>query len=100
MKISSRGKVWIFLSDKTVWHFVTLSKASEARLVKSSKKQRRGWGSIPIIVTIGKTTWKTSVFPHKRSGGFIFPIKAKVRKAEGVEIGKTVSFIIEFDAFR
>lgn len=100
MQITSRAKVWIFTSDKTAWHFVTLSKASEEKLVKSSKKQRRGWGSIPVLVEIGKSSWKTSVFPNKSSGGFILPIKAKVRKAEEIENGDMISFTIEFDAFR
>ncbi len=48
-----------------------------------------GWGSIPVIVTIGKTTWKTSLFPTKEVGYFL-PVKKAVAKAESLTVGKLV----------
>ena len=39
-----------------------------------------GWGVIPVHVQIGKTEWKTSLFP--KDGLYIVPIKASVREAE------------------
>ncbi|NQV89679.1 MAG: DUF1905 domain-containing protein [Parcubacteria group bacterium] len=100
MTHSTRAKVWLHASDKAAWHFVTLSNAVATKLEKEFKRPRRGWGSIPIQVTIGKSVWKTSIFPNKKSGGLILPIKSKVRKAEGVSAGDTVSFIVEVDRWR
>jgi len=49
-----------------------------------------GWGSIPVNVTIGKTTWRTSMFPIKKDNYFI-PIKKSVRVKESVAVGDTVT---------
>lgn len=49
-----------------------------------------GWGSIPIYVTIGKTTWKTSMFPLKNEGYFI-PVKKLVCKKENLKVGDLVT---------
>lgn len=49
-----------------------------------------GWGSIPVNVTLGKTTWKTSMFPLKNEGYFI-PIKKLVCKKEGLKVGDIVT---------
>lgn len=38
-------------------------------------------------VTIGRTTWQTSVFPNKKRGVFLRPVKAAVPKAEHLDIG-------------
>jgi len=48
-----------------------------------------GWGSIPVIATIGKTTWKTSLFPTKQIGYFL-PVKKAVAKKESLTVGKLV----------
>ena len=53
-----------------------------------SAKITYGWGVIPTTVTIGETTFKTSLFP--REGIYLVPIKVAVQKAEAVEIGQTV----------
>ena len=58
-------------------------------------KNRRGFGSVPVSVTIGETNWDTSIFPDSKSGTFILPVKAKVRKDEDIEAGETVEFEIE-----
>lgn len=52
-----------------------------------------GWGMIPVTVRIGKTKWKTSLWPKDDS--YIVPIKAIVRKAEMLEEGDTVTIQLE-----
>jgi hypothetical protein len=44
---------------------------------------------IPATVHIGKTTYKTSLWP--KDGGYIVPIKDKVRLGEGLVVGDTVT---------
>lgn len=47
-----------------------------------------GWGVIPAKVRIGGTEYTTSLFP--KNGGYLVPIKVKVQKAEGVNVGNMV----------
>lgn len=49
-----------------------------------------GWGSIPVMVAIGKTTWRTSIFPLKGADYFL-PIKKAVLKAEKLRVGDVVT---------
>lgn len=53
-----------------------------------------GWGSIPVYVTVGKSTWKTSLFPMKKKTYFV-PIKKLVCKKEGLTVGEKVAVKIE-----
>lgn len=66
------------------WHFVSLTKKQSEEIKKSFGKNVKGWGSIPVEVKTGKTTWETSIFPDKKSGTYLLPIKAKVRKIEDI----------------
>jgi len=38
---------------------------------------------IPVDVRIGKTEWKTSLFP--KDGRYIVPLKASIRQAENLD---------------
>lgn len=55
-----------------------------------------GWGMIPVRARIGGTMWTTSLFP--KDGGYIFPIKDKVRSAEGVQTGDPVTVFLTVNA--
>jgi hypothetical protein len=44
---------------------------------------------------LGKTSWKTSIFPDAKSGGYLLPLKAVVRKKENVAARDIVSFTLE-----
>jgi hypothetical protein len=90
------GKVWVYPGESANWHFFTIPKKESSELKEVYKGLTKGWGSLPVEVTIGKTTWKTSIFPDSKSGTFILPIKAQVRKKEKVYEGDacTVSFVI------
>ena len=51
-----------------------------------------GWGVIPCSVTLGNTTWTTSLIP--KDGLYLVPIKAAIRQAEGIELGSTVEVTV------
>ena len=52
-----------------------------------------GWGCIAVRARIGDTDFTTSLFP--KDGGYLVPVKALVRRAEGVEIGDRVRVRLE-----
>jgi hypothetical protein len=41
-------------------------------------------------VTVGSSTWRTSVFPSKQDATFVLPIKKAILKAESLAVGETV----------
>jgi hypothetical protein len=94
--------LWIWTTDKAPasWHFLTLEgEVAEAinalalmrRLEHGTK---RGWGMLKVTATIGETSWQTSIFPAKASGGWLLPVKAVVRKAEGLVAGDAVEVTV------
>ena len=52
-----------------------------------------GWGVIPVSVEIGHTEWTTSLFP--KEDRYLVPLKAVVRKAEGLAEGDEVRVRLE-----
>jgi hypothetical protein len=84
-----RANVWLY-PGMAGWHFVTLPKKQSAEIKSRFGMFRRGWGSLPIVATIGKTSWKTSIFPDRKSGAYLLPVKADVRKRENVVMGSRV----------
>ena len=58
--------------------------------------KQNGFGSVRVAVTIGSTTWKTSLFPSKE-GAYLLPIKAEVRKKERIAAGDAVPLTFELE---
>lgn len=77
------------------WHFVTLPKKQSDEIRVRFGSMKRGWGSLPVAVTIGKTSWKTSIFPDKRAGAYLLPLKAAVRAKEKIRDGDLITFLVE-----
>ena len=92
--ISITAKLWLWKEGKGSWHFVTVDKDSSDIIKDTWMWPRKGFGSIPVKVTIGTSTWKTSVFPQKE-GTFVLPIKKIVRDQEKLEVGDTTKIILE-----
>ena len=70
------------------WVFLTLPpEVSEE--IREVPRPPRGFGSVRVEVTVGGTTWRTSVFPDARSGCYVLPVKRAVRQAEDLEVGDT-----------
>lgn len=75
-------------------HFVTLSKPAAAKVRAQSLGPRRGLGAVGVKVTIGATSWKTSIVPDSKSRSYLLPIKAGVRRREDISAGDTVKVTI------
>jgi len=48
------------------------------------------FGSVRVAVTIGTTSWRTSIFPDSKTGTYLLPVKKEVRDAEKLQTGDDV----------
>jgi hypothetical protein len=80
------------------WHILTLPPevADELGGRADAGGLRQGFGSVKVKVTIGSSTWSTSVFPDAKRGTFVLPVKKPVRQAEGIEAGDRVKVALDF----
>lgn len=93
MKYALQAKVWLY-KGSGAWHFITIPKELSEKIQKKYKAKTRGWGSLRVQVSLGKSVWDTSIFPDKKSGTYLLPLKAIIRKKEEILEGETVSFSI------
>ena len=89
-----KSEVWLY-PGMAGWHFLSVPKKQSEEIKKMFGAMKRGWGSLPVVVTIGKTSWKTSIFPDKKAGGYLLPLKADVRKKEKISAGDKITFSLE-----
>ncbi|EON22606.1 MULTISPECIES: DUF1905 domain-containing protein [Nocardioides] len=69
-------------------HFLTLP-ADVAEDVAFEAGPRGGFGSVRVEVTVGRSTWRTSLFPDSKAGTFVLPMKKPVRLANDLHAGDT-----------
>jgi len=90
VQCSFTSELWLWdarASDS--WTFATVPVELSEELHEVAMPGR-GFGSIRVEVSIGKSTWQTSVFPDKQTGCYTLPIKAAIRRAESVSAGDCV----------
>lgn len=95
MEIQLRRRVEIYEGAKAAWHLVMLPKGLSQELKMLFAGMEGGFGSLPVEVTVGRTTWRTSIFPESKEGAFLLLIKAAVRKKENIQAGDLVSFTLK-----
>jgi Domain of unknown function (DUF1905) len=86
------AELWIWDARKEEgWTFVSVPpEESEEIDAYAASRPRAGFGSVRVSVTVGGSTWQTSVFPGG-DGRYALPIKKSVRRAEGIEAGDAVT---------
>lgn len=88
MDLEFSGEVW-FWRGPAPYHFVSVPEDESAEIQQASTFVTYGWGMIPVEVQIGTTRWTTSLWP--KDGGYVVPLKVAVRRAEGIDVGETVT---------
>ena len=92
MNLEFNGIIW-YWRGPAPYYFVTVPDQQSHNLKAISGFVTYGWGMIPARVQIGKTQWKTSLFP--KNGGYVVPIKDSVREKEALEAGDEVTIQLE-----
>jgi hypothetical protein len=92
MKFEFDGTIW-YWRGPAPWYFVTVPPMQSDEIEAISGFVTYGWGMIPATVRIGKSEWKTALWP--KDGGYIVPIKASIRNAETLEEGDQVTLVLE-----
>jgi hypothetical protein len=94
MQVEFSGEVWSWRGPAP-YHFVSVPEDECGVIESTAAMVSYGWGMIPVAVRIGDTDWTTSLWP--KDGRYIVPLKDKVRQAEGIEIGDTVTVRLTVD---
>ncbi|MDQ5951857.1 MAG: hypothetical protein QG639_1138 [Patescibacteria group bacterium] len=88
-----KAVVWLY-EGPAAWHFITLPKETSKEIDFYHSLSKKGWGSLPVKVSIGKTSWETSIFPDKKLSSYILPLKSEIRKKESIRMNDMVAVTI------
>lgn len=92
--ITLKATLWLWNGESASWHFVTVPEELAGEIRAEGLARRGGFGSVRVEATIEDVTWRTSVFPQK-SGGYILPVKAQVRRRANIAAGDDVTLTLD-----
>ena len=69
-------------------HFLSLPPDEADAVAALADAVSYGWGMIPVLATVGTSTWRTSLF--RKDGTYVLPLRASVRRADQIALGDTV----------
>jgi Domain of unknown function (DUF1905) len=84
----------VFAAELFAWrgpspyHFVAVPADGCEALRAVAADVTYGWGMIPVRVRIGRAEFTTALWP--RDGGYVVPVKDRVRASERLEIGDVI----------
>ncbi|GII52729.1 hypothetical protein Pth03_11180 [Planotetraspora thailandica] len=94
------AELWIWDARRSdTWTFVSLPGEASEEIRDLAGGSRRGFGSLRVRVTVGGSTWKTSIFPDSAHGTYVLPIKRAVRTAEAIDAGDIATVNVELIDF-
>jgi hypothetical protein len=96
VEVTFEAELWVWEARRTdSWTFVSLP-ADESEDIRDLVGVRTtGFGAVRVQVTVGRTRWRTSIFPDSARGTYVLPIKKAVRKAEHLDPGDTATVTVE-----
>jgi hypothetical protein len=92
MMIEFEGKIF-YWRGPAPFLFVAVPEEPSRDLKAISAHVTYGWGVIPVQAQIGKTDWRTSLFP--KDGRYLVPIRMSVQKSENLDVGDNVVIQLE-----
>jgi hypothetical protein len=88
------ASVWLWQGE-AAWTFVTVPKRT-ADAIKQClpEKRRQAFGTVRVTAQVNHTRWQTSLFPDKKSGAYVLPLKAAIRKREQIHEGMPLEVLL------
>jgi hypothetical protein len=81
--------------DGDGWHFAELPEDLTDVVDKWTGGPSGGWASVKCEASVGRTTWRTSLF-LSNVGTYLLPLKQDVRRAESIADGDEIDLRIHF----
>ncbi|CAN7445922.1 DUF1905 domain-containing protein [Knoellia sp. LjRoot47] len=94
VELAFEAEVWEWRGPAP-YHFVSVPDELCDEVRDAAEVVSYGWGMVPVAVSIGDTSWTTSLWP--KDGGYVVPLKDRVRRAEQVELGDVVTVELRVD---
>ena len=83
---SFRAELWEHVGT-AAWYFLSVPPEVADEIEERFGSRAGGFGSIRVEVTVGKTTWATSLFTDTKRATYVLPVKKAVRHAEALTVG-------------
>jgi hypothetical protein len=100
MVVVFEAELWIWDARRAdTWTFVSLPVEVSEEIRDLVGGSRRGFGSVRVRVTVGGSSWTTSIFPDSARGGYVLPIKRAIRMAEALDAGDIATVTVELIDF-
>ena len=90
MTYAFAAELYLWQARTDSWVFLNLPEDVADEIEDAAPEPRRGFGAVKVEVTVGASTWRTSVFPSKRDATFVLPVKRTILKAEKLVVGETI----------
>lgn len=84
-----KAKVFTYSVEATSWYFVSVDKKVTEEVKKVATK-KVGFSFVPVEVTVGETTWRTTLFPTKE-GPYLLALKKMVRQKEDIRANDVIT---------
>lgn len=72
------------------WYFISLPESIAHEIRETLRSEEEGWGRLKATAEIGKSKWETAIWFDTKKKTYLLPIKAAIRKSEGIESGKLI----------
>ena len=98
MKYQFEGIVRLWPANEG-FYLLPLPREISAEIFEISDGLTAGFGSLKVEARIGSVVWRSSIFPDTKAGIFELPLKAEVRKKNGLIVGSVANCEIELLGF-
>lgn len=90
---SFKANIWKY-EGHGGWYFISLPQAIAQEIRRHLKSSESGWGRLAGTAQIGNTQWDTAIWFDTKHNTYLLPVKAEVRKKEGLMEGDEVTCVV------
>lgn len=94
MIVEFEGEIFRWEVRTDSWFFTALP-VDLSEQIREIPRPFRGFGSVRVVARVGRSEWRTSIFPDASHGAYVLPLKRAVRDAEHLIDGGVVSVRLE-----
>jgi hypothetical protein len=76
------------------WYFISLPESIAQEIREALRSEEEGWGRLKATAEIGESRWETAIWFDTKKNTYLLPLKAVIRKSEGIAAGNLVNVTV------